>query len=397
MKRIYVVGTADTKGEELAYLAERVKAAGGEPLVVDVGIRRPTIAADVSASAVAGFHPKGEEAVLRAGDRGSAVAAMGEAFSGFLSARDDIGGIVGIGGGGGTSIITAGMRKLPIGLPKLMVSTLASGDIAPYVDVSDIAMLPSITDIAGLNSISRQILANAAFAIAGMARASAPATAPKPAIGLTMFGVTTPAVTKVVELLRMDYDCLVFHATGTGGRAMEKLVDSALLIGVIDVTTTEICDLLFDGVLSAGPDRLGSIARTKIPYVGSVGALDMVNFHGFDTVPEKYRGRNLYRHNPQVTLMRTTVEENRIMGEWIAERLNRCEGEVRFLIPEGGVSAIDAPGQPFHDPNADRALFDTIEERLVQTSHRRLIRLPHHINDPRFSAALVDEFHAITA
>lgn len=397
MKRIYVVGTADTKGEELAYLAERVKAARGEPVVVDVGIRAPTIAVDVPASAVARFHRDGAEAVLNAGDRGSAVAAMGEAFGRFLSARDDIGGIVGIGGGGGTSIVTAGMRKLPIGMPKLMVSTLASGDVAPYVDVSDIAMLPSITDIAGLNSISRQILANAAFAIAGMARATAPAAAAKPAIGLTMFGVTTPAVTKVVELLRADYDCLVFHATGTGGRAMEKLVDSALLVGVIDVTTTEICDLLFDGVLSAGPDRLGSIARTKIPYVGSVGALDMVNFGGFHTVPEKYRDRNLYRHNPQVTLMRTTVEENRIMGEWIAERLNRCEGEVRFLIPEGGVSAIDAPGQPFHDPKADSALFDTIEKRLIQTSRRRLIRLPHHINDPEFSAALVQQFHAIMA
>jgi uncharacterized protein (UPF0261 family) len=397
MKRIYVVGTADTKGEELAYLAERVKAGGGEPLVVDVGIRTPSIAVDVAAATVAAFHSSGADAVLKAGDRGSAVAAMGEAFSAFLSARDDIGGIVGLGGGGGTSIITAGMRRLPVGLPKLMVSTLASGDVAPYVDVSDIAMLPSITDIAGLNSISRQILANAAFAIVGMAQASAPAAAAKPALGLTMFGVTTPAVTKVVELLRADYDCLVFHATGTGGRAMEKLVDSGLLVGVIDVTTTEICDLLFDGVLSAGPDRLGAIARTKIPYVGSVGALDMVNFGGFDSVPEKYRNRNLYRHNPQVTLMRTTVEENRTLAEWIAERLNRCEGEVRFLIPEGGVSAIDAPGQPFHDPDADRMLFDTIEKHLIKTERRRLIRLPHHINDPKFSAALVEQFHAIRA
>jgi uncharacterized protein (UPF0261 family) len=285
--------------------------------------------------------------VLSAADRGSAVAGMGEALQRFIASRKDIAAVIGIGGGGGTSIVTAGMRALPIGMPKLMVSTLASGNVAPYVDVSDIAMMASITDIAGLNSISRVVLANAAYAIAGMARAVVPQVDTKPTIGLTMFGVTTPAVTQAVEALRADYDCLVFHATGTGGRAMEKLVDSALLVGVIDVTTTEICDLLFEGVLSAGPDRLGAIARTRIPYVGSVGALDMVNFHAIDSVPEKYRRRNLYRHNPQVTLMRTTADENRTMGAWIAERLNRCQGEVRFLIPEKGVSAIDAPASPF--------------------------------------------------
>jgi uncharacterized protein (UPF0261 family) len=397
MKRIYVVGTADTKGEELAYLAERVRAAGGDPLVVDVGIRTPTIRVDVSARDVASFHPAGAEAVLSAADRGAAVAAMGEAFARFIPARNDVAAVVGIGGGGGTSIVTAGMRVLPIGLPKLMISTLASGDVRPYVDVSDIAMMYSVTDVAGLNSISRVVLANAAYAIAGMARATIPEAATKPAIGLTMFGVTTPAVTQVVESLRGKYDCLVFHATGAGGRAMEKLVDSGLLVGVIDVTTTEICDLLFDGVLSAGPDRLGAIARTGIPYVGSVGALDMVNFGAFETVPAKYRERNLYRHNPQVTLMRTTAEENRQMGEWIAERLNACEGKVRFLIPEMGVSAIDAPGQPFHDPEADAALFDALSANVVQTVDRRLIRLPLHVNDPKFSAALVDSFHAITA
>jgi uncharacterized protein (UPF0261 family) len=276
-----------------------------------------------------------------------------------------------------------------------MVSTVAAGDVTAFVDVSDILMMPSITDIAGLNSISRVVLANAAFAIAGMVKAAAPATETKPAIGLTMFGVTTPAVTQAVEALKADYDCLVFHATGTGGRAMEKLVDSALIVGVIDVTTTEICDLLFEGVLSAGPDRLGAIARTGVPYVGSVGALDMVNFRGFDTVPEKFRNRNLYKHNPQVTLMRTTADENQAMGKWIAERLNRCEGEVRFLVPEKGVSAIDAPGQPFHDPEADAALFDALEGGIEQTSKRRLIRLPLHINDEKFSAVLVENFREI--
>ena len=397
MKRIYIAGTADTKGEELAYLAERVKAAGGDPLIVDVGITAPTIPVDVSARNVASHHPAGAEAVLSAPDRGTAVAAMGEAFARFIPARNDVAAVVGVGGGGGTSIITAGMRMLPIGLPKLMISTLASGDVRPYVDVNDIAMMYSVTDIAGLNSISRVVLSNAAYAIAGMARATVPDAATKPAIGLTMFGVTTPAVTQAVEKLREKYDCLVFHATGTGGRAMEKLVDSGLLVGVIDVTTTEICDLLFDGVLSAGPDRLGAIARSRIPYVGSVGALDMVNFGGFDTVPEKYRERNLYRHNPQVTLMRTTAEENRQMGEWIAERLNACEGEVRFLIPEKGVSAIDAPGQPFHDSQADAVLFETLEAKVRQTADRRLIRLPLHLNDPKFSAALVENFREIIA
>ncbi len=397
MKRIYVVGTADTKGEELAYLAERVKAAGGEPLTVDVGIRAPKCAVDIAAHEVASFHLDGAAAVLSAPDRGSAVAGMGEAFARFSASRNDVGAVVGIGGGGGTSIVTAGMRVLPIGLPKLMVSTLASGDVGAYVDVSDIAMMYSVTDIAGLNSISRVVLANAAYAIAGMARAVVPEIEGKPAIGLTMFGVTTAAVTQAVEHLRADYDCLVFHATGTGGRAMEKLVDSALLVGVIDVTTTEICDLLFDGVLSAGPDRLGSVARTGVPYVGSVGALDLVNFRAFETVPEKYRQRNLYRHNPQVTLMRTTAEENRAMGAWIAERLNACQGSVRFLIPEKGVSAIDAPGQPFHDPDADSALFDALERNLKQTWKRRLVWLPLHINDPGFSAALVENFREIAA
>jgi uncharacterized protein (UPF0261 family) len=397
MRRVYVVGTADTKGEELAFVRGRVKAAGAEPLLVDVGTRAPRCPVDITAREVASHHPEGADAVLGTDDRGGAVAAMGQAFARFVAMRGDVAGMLGIGGGGGTSIVTAGMRVLPVGLPKLMVSTMASGDVGAYVDVSDIAMMYSVTDIAGLNRISRAVLASAAFGIAGMARAEVPPAESKPAVGLTMFGVTTTCVTQATEILRHDYDCLVFHATGTGGRAMEKLVDSALLVGVIDVTTTEVCDLLFGGVLSAGPDRLGAIARTGVPYVGSVGALDMVNFGGFDTVPEKYRSRNLYRHNPQVTLMRTTVDENRMLAEWIAERLNRCEGPVRFLIPEKGVSAIDAPGRPFYDPEADAALFDTLEERFEKTGKRRLERLPYHVNDPEFSAALVDNFRAIAS
>jgi uncharacterized protein (UPF0261 family) len=395
MKRITIVGTADTKGEELAYLRDTVLDAGGAPLVVDVGMRAPTIAVDVSAREVAAFHPRGADAILSLEDRGMAVAMMGEAFTRFIAARDDAGAILGIGGGGGTSIITAGMRALPIGFPKLMVSTLASGDVGAFVGVTDITMMHSVTDIAGLNRVSRAVLRNAAFAIAGMARAGVPSPSDKPAIGLTMFGVTTPCVTQVVADLRGDFDCVVFHATGTGGRAMEKLVDNGFLSGVVDATTTEIADLLVGGVMSASEDRLGSVERKRVPYVGSLGALDMVNFWTPESVPEQYRARNLYRHNPQVTLLRTNAEENRRMGEWLGQRLNRCDGPVRVLIPEKGVSALDAPGRPFHDPEADAALFDALEDVFEPTAERRLIRLPHHINDPQFSAALAENFREV--
>ena len=287
------------------------------------------------------------------------------------------------------------MRELPIGLPKLMVSTVAAGDVGAFVGVSDIAMMYSVTDIAGLNRISRVVLANAAHAAAGMVRAARADADAKPSIGLTMFGVTTPCVTQAVDRLKDSYDCIIFHATGTGGRAMEKLAESGLVTGIVDATTTEIADLLFGGVLAASEDRLGAVARTQLPYVGSVGALDMVNFRAPETVPDRYRERTFYRHNPNVTLMRTTADENWQMGVWIAERLNRCDGSVRFLIPELGVSALDAPGQPFHDRQADAALFAAIEAHLVRTADRRLVRLPWHINDPRFSEALARTFREI--
>jgi uncharacterized protein (UPF0261 family) len=343
------------------------------------------------------LHPRGADHVLGGSDRGAAVEAMGEAFSRFIVTRDDIAGVIGIGGGGGTSMITAGLRQLPVGVPKLMVSTLAAGDVKPFVGGSDITMMYSVTDVSGLNRISRVVLGNAAHAIAGMATRSIPQAAVKPAIGLTMFGVTTACVTQTVDRLRERYDCLVFHATGTGGQSMEKLVDSGMLMGVIDVTTTEVCDLLVGGVLSAGPDRLGAIQRSGVPYVGSTGALDMVNFWAMDTVPTQFRNRTLYKHNPQVTLMRTTQEECRRIGEWIGHKLNACRGPVRFLIPERGVSAIDAPGQPFYDPSADSALFAALESTVQQTAQRRLVRLPLHINDPKFADALVQHFVEIAA
>jgi uncharacterized protein (UPF0261 family) len=395
MKRVYVVGTADTKGHELQYVKLLLDAAGAATTLVNVGLKTAQIAVDIPATDVAACHPRGAQFVLGSDDRGLAVAAMGEAFARYIVTRDDIAGVIGLGGGGGTSIVTAGMRQLPVGVPKLMVSTLAAGDVGQFVGATDITMMYSVTDVAGLNRISRIVLGNAAHAMAGMAMHKIPKAKAPPAIGLTMFGVTTTCVTQVVSQLDRQFDCLVFHATGTGGQSMEKLADSGMLVGVIDVTTTEVCDHLVGGVLSAGPDRLGAIARSRIPYVGSVGALDMVNFWAMETVPERFRGRRLYRHNPNVTLMRTTPEECRRIGQWIAEKLNACEGPLRFLIPENGVSALDAPGQAFYDPEADAALFEALERTLKQTASRRLSRLPHHINDPEFSAALVDQFRSI--
>jgi uncharacterized protein (UPF0261 family) len=396
-KRVYVAGTGDTKGAELAYVRDLIAAEGVPAVVVDLSTRpvNRVQTEAIGSAAVAACHPGGAAAVFT-GERGSAVAAMALAFERFMLGRDDVAGLLGLGGSGNTALVTQAMRALPVGVPKLMVSTVASANVAPYVGPSDIAMLYSVTDIAGLNRISRVILANAAHAMAGMARdRPAPAAEDRPPIGLSMFGVTTPCVTRVTELLRAEYDCLVFHATGTGGQSMEKLAESGLLAGLIDVTTTEVADLLMGGVFPCTADRFGAVARTRLPYVGSCGALDMVNFGAMPTVPERYRGRRLHVHNPQVTLMRTTAEENAEIGRWIGERLNRCEGPVRFLLPEGGVSALDAPGQAFHDPAADAALFAALEATVQQTPRRRLMRLPHAINDPAFAAALVEHFRAV--
>jgi uncharacterized protein (UPF0261 family) len=290
-------------------------------------------------------------------------------------------------------MITQAMRALPIGVPKVMVSTMASGNVSGYVGGSDITMVYSVTDVAGLNRISRRVLGNAAHALAGMMLNILPqAGYDRLAVGLTMFGVTTPCVQQMIQLLAPRFECLAFHATGTGGQSMEKLLEDNHISGVLDITTTEVCDHLFGGVLACTDDRLGAVVRSRAPYLGSCGALDMVNFGAPETVPQHYRGRKLYPHNPQITLMRTTVEENVRQGRWIAERLNRCEGEVRFLLPEGGVSALDAPGEPFWDPAADAALFDTLAAELRQTDHRKLIHLPYHINDPQFARVGVAEF-----
>jgi uncharacterized protein (UPF0261 family) len=295
------------------------------------------------------------------------------------------------------------MRNLPVGVPKLIISSVASGDVAPYVGPADITMMYSVTDVQGLNSISRMVLANGAQAMVGMVKARLDAhagsarrpAAALPAIGITMFGVTTPAVQKITADLRGEFECLVFHATGIGGRSMEKLVDSGMLAGVIDLTTTEVCDLLMGGVFPATEDRFGAVIRSRIPYVGSVGALDMVNFGQRETIPERYNSRKFHVHNPQVTLMRTTVEENARMGRWIGERLNRMDGPVRFFLPEGGVSALDAPGQPFWDPEADAALFTALEQTVRVTGNRQLVRVRRNINEPEFASAIVSAWRGL--
>jgi len=397
----YVVGTFDTKAVELNFLKATLRESGARVRTVDLSTSGKMSAADVTPREVASAFPGGASAVFT-GDRGQSVAAMAEAFRRWIVRQRDVGGIIGAGGSGGTALVTPGMQALPIGIPKLMISTVASGDVGRYVGPVDIMMMHSVVDIQGINAISTDILRNGAAALAGMiARAPGPEqrrarlAQAKPAIGLTMFGVTTPCVQAVSRALGDVYDCLVFHATGTGGRSMEHLADSGALSGVIDVTTTEIADMMMGGVFAANEDRFGAIIRSGLPYVGSVGALDMINFGPRDTVPQRYRSRRIHEHNPQVTLVRTTAEENAAMGRWIAERLNRMRGPVRFLLPAGGISAIDAPGQPFHDPQADAALFEALESGLAPGGNRRIQRVPAHINDAAFAAALVDAFREI--
>jgi uncharacterized protein (UPF0261 family) len=403
-KRAWVAATLDTKIDEAIYVCNLLQAAGLRVSVADISTTESSPAsarlssssrAVTSAAEIAAHHPQGAGAVF-CGDRGAAIQAMTDAFEHFVEARHDLGGLLGLGGSGGTAMITPAMRALPIGVPKVMVSTMASGDVGSYVGACDITMMYSVTDLAGLNRISRRVLGNAAHALAGMMLHALPhEDHERPAVGLTMFGVTTPCVQHIVRLLSPRFDCLVFHATGTGGQSMEKLLDDGLISGVIDITTTEVCDHLFGGILACTDDRFGAVARSQAPYVASCGALDMVNFGAMETVPEQYRGRKLYPHNQQITLMRTTAQENIQQARWIAKQLNQCEGEVRFLLPLGGVSALDAPGQAFWDPDADAALFETLASEFQQTDRRKLVRLPCHINDPKFALSAAEEFLAI--
>ncbi len=399
---VLVAGTLDTKGVELRYVRDLLKADGIAVRMVDLSTSGKHSGAEIPPHQIAAYHPRGAAGVFT-NDRGTSVAGMTLAFERWIKRQSGIAGIISAGGSGGTAIATPAMRSLPVGIPKLMISTVASGDVQMYVGPADIMMMHSVADVQGLNSITREVLGNGAHAMAGMVNArktrvpgtSAEAANELPAIGLTMFGVTTPCIQQITADLEADFDCLVFHATGVGGQSMEKLVDSGLLVGVVDITTTEVCDMMMGGVFPATEDRFGAMIRAGMPYVGSCGALDMVNFGPPDTVPEKYKDRLFYEHNPQVTLMRTTADENDQMGRWIGERLNEMDAPVRFFIPEGGVSMLDAPDKPFHDPAADKALFDALERTVRQTSSRRLVRVPYNVNDPEFSTQVVQAFRSL--
>lgn len=392
-KTVGIVGTLDTKGMEFQFIKEQIEASGTATCVVNTGIMgEPHFAPDVSAGEVAAAADASLQALQGGGDRGVAVAAMAEGAAKIIAElqRDGkIDGLISLGGSAGTTIGTTAMRAVPVGVPKIMVSTLASGDTSPYVDTKDVSMMYSVVDIAGINSLSRQILANAAGAIVGMVNAEVPAAEDKPLIGATMFGVTTPCVTKARELLEdAGYEVLVFHATGAGGRAMEDLVKGGYIVGVLDATTTELADELVGGVLSAGPDRLEAAGNLGVPQVVAPGALDMVNFGPPDTVPEQFSDRTFYQHNPTVTLMRTTVEENAELGKIMGRKLSQAKGPTTVIIPKQGVSAIDQEGQPFYSAEAEAAWIENLKANLGDNA--TLIEMDNHINDDAFATKLVE-------
>ena len=392
---VLLVGTLDTKGDELAFVRDLIRSRGIETLVIDVGSLGPTaIAADIGREEVFRLAGTSIEAIRKHGDRGRAVADASRGVASLvrrLAGTRPIRGIFGLGGSAGTQIATSAMRELPFGVPKVMVSTIASGHTRPYVGGSDIAMFHSVADVAGLNRMTRTVLANAALALVGMASPPRPAAsgeADRPVIAATMFGVTTPCVDRArCVLTDGGYEVVVFHATGVGGQSMEGLIRDGQVAGVLDLTTTELADELVGGILSAGPDRLEAAGREGVPQVVSVGALDMVNFGPATTVPEKFAGRRFHAHNPSVTLMRTTREENAALGARMAEILGRARGPTVVMIPRGGVSALDAPGRPFHDPEADEALFHNLIAGVAGNPLVRVVVRDEHINDPAFAEA----------
>jgi uncharacterized protein (UPF0261 family) len=399
MPTIAVLGTFDTKGPEHAYVAELIRRRGFATLLIDVGTgETPRIQPDLSREQVAKMAGVDLASLMRGRDRGKCVTAMAQAAAVVLLKLQQEGGIHGVislGGGGGTAIGTAGMRALPLGFPKLMVSTLASGNTAQYVGPKDIMMYPAIVDVQGLNRISRVVLARAAGAICGMVGSMEDAlpAEDRPVIVASMFGNTTPCVQHAAKLLEArGYEVLVFAATGTGGRTMESLIESGLVSAVLDITTTEWADELVGGTLTAGPTRLEAAGRAALPTVVVPGCLDMVNFGEPSSVPAKFSERRFYQHNPQVTLMRTTPEEGAALGRILAEKVNAYRGPVTVLIPLGGISMVSAPGQPFHWPEADVALFDAIRQYL--SPGIPLIERPENINDPAFAGTCADTLFA---
>lgn len=393
-KTIALIGTFDTKGEEFSFLRDRIEEAGLRTIMIDVGVLgSPAFKVDISQAEVAAAANE-DLAQLKANrDRGRGVTAMALGATVILRRlfeQQSIHGVASLGGSAGTAIATAAMRALPFGFPKLMVSTVASGNTSTYVGTKDICMMPSVVDIAGLNHVSRRILGNAAAAICGMVASESPITPEeKPAIAATMFGVTTPCVTSARHILEEGgYEVLVFHATGAGGRAMEQLIEDGAFRAVLDVTTTELADEVVGGVMSAGPHRLEAAGRRGIPQVVCPGAIDMVNFGPAESVPVQFRSRNLYIHNPSVTLMRTTPEECAEIGRITAVKLNLAHGPVSVLIPLQGVSAIDKPGGPFYSPAALDAYRSALKEVLSPTV--QLIELDAHINDDSFARAAAE-------
>lgn len=397
---VYLVATMDTKGEELAFVRDCLRNTGVSVRMIDVGTKNPpSVVPDVTRDEVLATISSSDSCPELIADRGAAIAEMSVALRHFLTAECAAGrvsGVIGLGGSGGTSLITTAMRALPIGLPKIMVSTVASGNVAPYVDCSDILMLFSVVDIAGINAVSQVVLSNAAHAMSGMVQNVVARPKNKPTIGMTMFGVTTLCVNQVrLALEKRGFDCLVFHATGSGGRAMELLVESGLIAGVLDITTTEVADEIAGGVFACGPNRFEKLLAAEIPLVISMGALDMVNFGSKETVPSHYQHRLLHCHNAQVTLMRTNREENLQIARFIATKLNESRTPIRVLLPEHGVSSLDEHGQSFYDPQVDSVLFDELQNKLDLTADRQLIRLPFHINSPEFADSLISNFMSL--
>ena len=391
MKTVAVLGTFDTKGKELKFIKECIEEHGLKTLCINTGVFEPVVEPDISSAEVAAAVGADINAIVEKRDRATATEVLAKGTEKLipqLYAEGKFDGIISIGGSGGTSLATPAMRQLPLGVPKVMVSTMASGDVSPYVGTSDIVMIPSVVDAEGLNDISKVIFSNAANAVVGMVQNRKEIESDgKPLLAATMFGVTTPCIKAAEDYLHeQGYDVLVFHATGTGGKCMEALIDQGFIKGVLDLTTTEWCDEVVGGVLNAGPDRLTAAGKNGIPQVVSVGALDMVNFGPMDTVPAQFKDRNLYKHNPTVTLMRTTADELKSIGHEIATRLADATGKTTLMLPLKGVSMIDVEGQPFYDAEADKVLFDTLRTELAD-SNVEIVELDTDINYKEFAVA----------
>jgi len=392
VKKVLIVGTLDTKGDEFSFLNDVIKSQGVDTIVVDAGIFEPVFTPNISNLVVCEKSGHDLEKLREENDRGTNVKAMAEGSAKVVAElleQDEIGGFISLGGSGGSSIAAEVIKILPVGLPKILVSTMGAGDVSPYVGVKDVMMMYSIVDVAGLNNILKEVLTNAGLAIAGIVKNKKPIEKSiKPLIGATMFGVTTPCVTTAREYLEEHgYEVVVFHATGAGGKSLESLIESGYFAGVLDITTTEWCDELVGGVLNAGPYRMDAAALNGIPQVVSVGALDMVNFGPVDSVPSKFKGRNFYEHNSTVTLMRTNVEENIELGKIIGKKVSQSINDAAFFIPLKGVSMIDIDGMPFVGKEEDEALFDSLRKN-INSSKVELIEMNNHINDDEFAIAM---------